>query len=43
MDGPKQMLWNIFCASAKYTKTSSKEIVVVFFHHDYDYFILCDN
>ena len=47
MDDPKQMLWNIFlCISlGKYTKVSRpiKENVIVFFHHNYDYFILCNN
>ena len=26
-----------------YSITAAMENVVVFFHHDYDYFILCDN
>ena len=43
----KQTLWNIFCALfrpstlEKWTRWTKN--VAVFFHHNYDYFILCNN
>ena len=46
MDSPKIILWNTFCAlvqSSRLEHTASNKNIDVFFDHNYDYFILCDN
>ena len=45
MNVPKYMPWNIFCALVRLITLEQhhQENAVVFFHHMYDCFILCDN
>ena len=42
MDGPTQILWNIFCVlvwPSSLEHHANKKNVAVFLHHNYDYFI----
>ena len=43
MNGGKKMLWKILVQQIQKSITTSKESAVVFFDHNDDYFIQCNN